>query len=335
MRLILIGDENSKRTDYLKKAADEFHIPVEVIGWDTLNRGFSIKESINEPKHTAVKIDPPAYQTVHLSDMQCLLQGYKKALEKLAEADCQFLNAPQAVWQLLDKKDTKICLQNHKLPVTQMFTERSRTPEALLEQMRQRRCFSVFIKPRYFSGAAGVAAFRIHPIHKDMILYTSCRREHTELINTKKLCKLTDHREIMEILRHLLALGCIIERWHPKADYRGKSYDLRVVYQFGHIAHMVVRRSDGPITNLHLNNQALDVKSLGLDYECIHNIEKVCHDAVSCFPKLQMAGIDILLEKDTLRPLIIEMNGQGDLIYQDIYGKNNIYREQVRQLCRL
>ena len=48
-----------------------------------------------------------------------------------------------------------------------------------------------------------------------------------------------------------------------------------------------------------------------------------------------MAGIDILLEKKNMRPLIIEMNGQGDLIYQDIYGENNIYREQVGKLCKM
>ena len=48
-----------------------------------------------------------------------------------------------------------------------------------------------------------------------------------------------------------------------------------------------------------------------------------------------MAGIDILLERKTMRPLIIEMNGQGDLIYQDIFGENNIYREQVEKICRI
>ena len=48
---------------------------------------------------------------------------------------------------------------------------------------------------------------------------------------------------------------------------------------------------------------------------------------------ISMAGIDLLLEKGTLRPRVIEMNGQGDLIYRDIYGENRIYREQVRILA--
>lgn len=216
-----------------------------------------------------------------------------------------------------------------------MFTEDIQQPEQLLEQMQTRRCYSVFVKPRYFSGAAGVAAFRIHPSNGKMMLYTSCRIENAELINTKKLSKLTDQNEILSILNSLLALDCVVERWHPKADFHGKSYDLRVVFQFGHIAHIVVRQSKGPITNLHLNNQALDVQALGLDSRIIQNISEVCRHAMSGFSGLNMAGIDILLEKETMRPLIIEMNGQGDLIYQDIYEKNNIYREQVEKLCKI
>lgn len=46
-----------------------------------------------------------------------------------------------------------------------------------------------------------------------------------------------------------------------------------------------------------------------------------------------MTGIDLLLEKGTMRPRVIEINGQGDLIYQDIYRENRIYQEQVRFLA--
>lgn len=30
--------------------------------------------------------------------------------------------------------------------------------------------------------------------------------------------------------------------------------------------------------------------------------------------------------------MIIEMNGQGDLLYQDIYHENTIYKEQIMAL---
>lgn len=332
MKLILIGEENSKRTDFFKKAAENFHVPVEVIGWDVLQQeGFSLRNL----QQAAVKIDPPSFQTIRLSHMQSLLEIYKKALQKLTQADCHFLNSPEAIWCLLDKKGTKGHLHKMHIPVTQMFEDEIGDSEQLLGQMHSRHCYSVFVKPRYFSGAAGVAAFRAHPFRGDMVLYTSCRIENGDLVNTKKLFKMTNRDEIVTFLNRLLALDCVIERWHPKAGYKGKSYDLRVVFQFGHIAHIVVRQSNGPITNLHLNNQALEVKELGLDSRCIQGIEEVCFQAVSSFSGLHMAGVDILLEKETMRPMVIEMNGQGDLIYQDIYDKNNIYREQVEKLCRI
>ena len=41
------------------------------------------------------------------------------------------------------------------------------------------------------------------------------------------------------------------------------------------------------------------------------------------------------LEKESLTPRIIEMNGQGDLIYQDIFNENTIYRRQAELLKRM
>ena len=39
--------------------------------------------------------------------------------------------------------------------------------------------------------------------------------------------------------------------------------------------------------------------------------------------------MDVLLEKGSRKPYIIEMNAQGDLLHRDIYGENRIYRRQV------
>ena len=66
--------------------------------------------------------------------------------------------------------------------------------------------------------------------------------------------------------------------------------------------------------------------------ENIEEIKELCKEAVALFPGLNMVGIDVLLEKGSLRPRIIEMNAQGDLIYQDIYGENMIYGEQIEVL---
>jgi len=331
MKLIIIGEEKSKRTDYFRRAAESHGILPKLLSWDEVQGDFDV----DQLNGAAVKIDPPSYQTVQLSDMGKMLSQYRLALQRLGQADCSFLNSPDAICQMLDKRGTKQCLQQHGIAVTQMFVEEIMDVGQLIGLMRQRHCYALFIKPRYFSGAAGVAAFRLHPVRGKMTLYTSCRMKEGQLINTKRLFRMEDTKEITQLLNELLALECIVERWHPKADYHGRSYDLRVVYQFGHIAHIVVRQSKGPITNLHLNNQALEVQALGLSGEAEEAIEALCGQALARFSGLAMAGIDILLEKGTNRPLIIEINGQGDLIYQDIYARNTIYREQVRELCKM
>ena len=97
---------------------------------------------------------------------------------------------------------------------------------------------------------------------------------------------------------------------------------------------LLARLSRGPITNLHLNNRPLKIEELRLPDYVLDDIFQCCKQAMGCFPGLSTAGIDILLEKGKRNPRIIEMNGQGDLIYQDIYHDNRIYRHQAEIMKR-
>ncbi len=123
-----------------------------------------------------------------------------------------------------------------------------------------------------------------------------------------------------------------MERWYPKAAHNGYTYDLRVVLQEQRIDYILARLSKGPITNLHLNNHPLSMEELNLPARTVESVEELCRMAADCFPGLRCAGIDILLEKGSLKPRIIEMNAQGDLIYQDIYHENIIYRRQAERM---
>lgn len=331
MDLILIGTENSKRTAYFRKAAQEQQIPLLVLEWD------NVDEAIRDGRleGAAVKIDPPSYYTFELSTMKEKIKEYQQRLRKLENVNCTFLNSPESIAAVLDKRECKLRMQAQDIPVTQMLTGNVQSLEQLISFMEKKRIFSVFLKPTFFSGAAGVIAFRMHPLSKKMVVYTSCYLTDGKLTNTKTLYYMEDQKEIMALVDAILKLDVIVERWYPKSRFQGKSFDLRAVYQFGHIAHMVVRQSDGPVTNLHLNNQALDIGEITLDEAVMGDLEVICRDAVNLFQGLAVAGIDILLEKNTGKPYIIELNGQGDLIYQDIYADNRIYREQLKELLRL
>ena len=325
--IYLIGTKGSKRTEYFKKAAEECHAKMEFIGWNEVED--------KEFGGSVVKFDPPSYSNANLYEMNGQVASYCARLHELERTGCIFLNMPADVELVLDKRHCKQILEENGIAVTQSLGNTVCTVGQLKEVMDKSRAFSVFIKPVLCSGAAGVVAYRKFPGKGKEIAYTSCRLFQGELINTKTIYRMEKKEEIHMLLQAVLSLGVIVERWHPKASFLGKSYDFRVVWQFGKIRFMVARLSKGPITNLHLNNSPLDWKKLNLPEHTLEEINQLCDSAMKLFPGLSVAGIDILLEKGTLCPKIIEINGQGDLIYQDIFCDNIIYKQQVEELMRM
>lgn len=327
MGIKLIGKHQTRRTEYFLKAAQQLHIPVGFVDWDEVGQA--------ELSQDVVKLDPPSYQTSDLFEMNDRIQEYREKLEAVRDAGCLFLNPPEGIGQVLDKRLCKEILQSRGVPVTEMFSETIENAGQLQVVMEKNRIFSVFIKPVFCSGAAGVVAYRRVPGRGRETAYASCCLRNGELVNTKTLYRMENPREIEMLLNAVLSLGAVVERWHPKDSFQGKSYDLRVVWQFGKCAFTVARQSKGPVTNLHLNNAPLEIGQLGLSEKTFREIEEVCTKAMEAFPALQTAGLDVLLEKGTLRPRIIEINGQGDLMYQDIFRENRIYKEQIRAMAKM
>lgn len=321
-KIILAGCENTKRTDFFLKAASELNIPV------CFENIFSC-----EPKKleaAVVKIDPFVYQNSEICKMEGLLNKYTNLLNRFEEnKKLTFLNHPLGIQEVLHKVRCKEKLMEAGISTTKMISSKVNSLEALHQLMINEKDYAVFIKPVQSSGAVGIMAYRFNPLRNKEVLYTCAYLESGQLVNTKKLYRIEDKEQIHNLLDKILSMETIIERWYSKADYQGKKYDLRAVWQFGKVDFVVVRQSKGPITNLHLNNQALEIKKLGLPHEKMKEIEEICSMAMSLFPTLNSAGIDIMLERNSLKPRIIEINGQGDLLYQDIYNENLIYKNQL------
>lgn len=356
---VLLGNAGTKRTDYFMQAAQKGKLPVFFVDW----KDYEIwKEQLWDGQERIVKIDPPLWESCLLGELDSLVCDYKRKLDEMSLAAkscytaggagessellrikagsvCSFLNDPRAIAQLLDKRECKKRLEKAGLAVTNTLAEvldcaKEEEPAAqLVEIMRRTENCQVFIKPVNGSGAAGVSAFRIQPKTGRMALYT-CALEHSEygLVNTKRLRCFRGRREVFALLNQILRLGCIVERWYAKAQYGEYSYDLRAVVLDRRVEFLLGRLSKGPITNLHLNNHPLEASALGIPGEVLEKIGCLCQEAMGCFPGLRCAGIDLLLEKGSLRPQIIEMNAQGDLMYQDIFHKNQIYCREVEMM---
>lgn len=387
---VLLGSPGTKRTIYLEKGAEAEGISFRLLDWKefpfrsadspasplrkdlVLKNDFRDDTALADPfwnetawENVFLKIDPPLWESCCLDELNILAQDYEKKLQWLAELgkkrQITFLNKPEDILALLDKRACKRRLAEAGIPVTEELDGIGRAvfpvaetldsvgqavlpvaetldgvgrADLLLDSMERRRIFQVFIKPVCGSGAAGAAAFRWQPRSGRMILYT-CAMENPEtgrLVNTKRLRRFTDRKQVLSMIGRLLELGCIVERWYAKAEHNGFSYDLRAVVQDGRMDFILARLSSGPITNLHLNNHPLKGNELGLPCHVMEDVEQLCIRAAGCYPELRSVGIDVLLEKGSLRPRIIELNGQGDLIYQDIYGQNRIYLHQAEMM---
>lgn len=359
-QVILLGNPGTKRTIYLEKGAREAGVKIHLTEWKDFQERFLEKEVFPEQK-IFLKIDPPLWESCCLEELNALAKEYETELQQIKRLgeqwEISFLNQPDIIMDLLDKRKCKRHLVKAGISVTEEITEfygcrtaaekgtlagnhwkqeESKEPLAyqLAEFMFRHRIFQVFIKPVRGSGAAGVAAFRCQPGTGRMALYT-CGLQNPEtgcLVNTKRLRRFTDRRQVLSMVDQFLRLDCVVERWYAKAEHQGCSYDLRAVVQDGQVDFVLARLSSGPITNLHLNNHPLRWQELGLTSKTMDAVVNLCRQAAGCYPGLRSVGIDILLEKGNLQPRVIEMNGQGDLIYQDIYDKNVIYRHQAEMM---
>ncbi len=325
--ILLLGEPTSKRSIYFTKAAAAQGKRV------ILRPLFSVVES--DLANSAVKIDPVSYHSSDIARLEESVQGYSEKLLAIASGRATFLNTPRDIIRALDKRQTKAVLREAGIPVTPELVLETIQRESLFAAMDARRPYGVFIKPNHGSGAAGIIAYRRQYSTGRGVAYTTLAKGKGTYHNAKKIYRVDDPSEVAALLDFAMKKHPIVEVWLPKARHNGYSYDLRAVVQFGSVDYLVARGSEKMITNLHLNNHPIDLAELDLTEYVLEQVKDTAIRAVQALsPTLQVAGVDLLLTPDK-RLYVIEINAQGDLIHQDIYGENSIYRKQVEGMLRM
>lgn len=281
-----------------------------------------------------VKLDPPLFTETDIAALPDFAATYQQDLRRFSSLpEIFWLNTPQAIATTLDKQATRQNLLAASVPMPPALPAKNadiRHHEELIRAMDDAGMQRVFVKPRHGSGAAGVIAYARNPQKGLEVLYSTLQEQQGRWCNTRRIHRSEDSFVNRRMLDKVLSLDAVVERWVPKDRYHGQCYDLRVVCLQKKILFWVARGSRGPITNLHVNNSALDIcLSPGL----VQKMQTTCAMAMAQFPGLRCAGLDVLLtpvnSKGEQDVLIIEVNGQGDLIYQDIFGPNSIYMAQI------
>ena len=327
MQIIVVSNSLSKRIEYFVEAGK--HLQTEVC-FMTYEELFSCLPLLRQ---AVIKLEPCVSDETDFLKYALLNQAYKETLQRLSEMslpdDVCFLNTPDALLRALDKKETKEVLMDKGLKVTPMLP----SPQSF-DELRQlladcgRGCF---LKPRYGSGAGGIMVIRYQPNRNKWVVYTTLRQVDGVIHNTKRINRLSVEKEIIPLAEAVIQTEAILEEWIPKEQLQGENYDLRVVCRESEIDYIVVRCSKGSITNLHLNNKAHWWNELSLSEEVRQQIYFQCQEAVQSLD-LQYAGVDVLIERGTDIPYIIEVNGQGDHVYQDMFAHNSIYIQQIKNI---
>ena len=168
-RIILIGEVDSKRTEFFLKAADRQQVTMEFYPWSEWKN--------KDIEGGVVKIDPPSFHEYNILSLPKRIQEYQEQLLELEEIgkkkETRFLNPPSGILQLLDKVACKETLQEHHVAVTTMVAKNVNNYVELKERMVEKRIRSVFLKPVYGSGAAGILALSIHPATGKVVAYTA------------------------------------------------------------------------------------------------------------------------------------------------------------------
>lgn len=314
-RLVLIGNKSSKRYDYFVKACESVGVDFEFMNYDniTLQQG------------DLVKIDPIAITTDNIGDLSDVVGEYTSKLNELDKFDVTFFNRPSDILLLLDKLKTKKFLEQSLISTTPLINENFANSSELFEYLKREKIYRIFIKPRYGSGASGIVALRYNPKLNQGVIHTTIFEKNGNFFNGNKTYYVNTQNMVCSILDFILSTPVVLEKWISKKKHNNINYDLRVVMFKQELLYIVPRGANSPITNLHLNNMALDDSVVTNRDE----ITRFCQQVMALFPDLSYAGIDILITpKNEL--FVIEINAQGDAIYKDFYDENSIYTRQVK-----
>ena len=250
--------------------------------------------------------------------------GYCELLQRLEQElsplGVRWMNHPGDIPALFDKSQCQNTLASRGISVPRQLADDEGPAcfEDFLARLDERGWSRVFVKLRFGSSASGVVAFERGRGGMQATTSVELVRERGEvqLFNALRTVRYTEPTDIAAIINVLCNQSVHVERWVPKANFSGRTFDLRIVTIGGEPRHIVMRTSRGPITNLHLGNQRGDVSQLCATWNntAREAAWSTCRAAAACFRRCHYLGIDLAVLTGLTRHAVIELNAFGDLL---------------------
>lgn len=236
---------------------------------------------------------------------------------------------PAAVALLYDKRACHAAMRAAGLPVPRALPPVNDVT-ALREAMRSAGLSRVFVKPRYGSGAAGIAALAV--AGGDIVAISSAEHAPGDgtLHHTHRLRRLRGAGAVT-LVDAILAQDAHVEHWVPKAAIGGRPCDLRVLVVGGEPAHIVLRLADGPITNLDLGGRRAEADILRAlaPPAAWEAMLSDCRRFAARLPDNLHVAFDVALTVGLRRHVFFEANAFGDLIRRVSHAGCDPYDWQV------
>jgi hypothetical protein len=263
--------------------------------------------------------------------------GFREVMRTLAArwegATITWMSTPASLAMTFDKIACLKCWENAGLPTAKRYDG-----VAIYEYLRKvvnRRHARLFIKLRYGYSAMGAVAleWRDDRVRAITTVETSCGVGGERLFVSKKPRVLQDEAEIASLIDRLGVEGIVVEEWLPKARWKGRPFDLRVVVVRGVAYHVVGRASSSPFTNLNLDAARIPqedlVELLGASWG---DVETLCSDSARQLSEAGMLGIDLLVRPGCREFALLEANGFGDYLPGLTVRGMSTWEVQLRQI---
>ena len=246
--------------------------------------------------------------------------GFANALDDIdrwcRNTGLRVMNAPDEIAVCFDKLATHVVLETAGVPMA-ASGGLCRGFDHLVAIM-DRGWNRVFLKPCHGSSASGVMAITRNK-HGDWRAVTTALSNGKEIRNLKRPHEIRELKFLRSTVDAVARQCALVERWFPKATLDGRAFDLRVVVVAGMAAHVVVRTSRGPITNLHLDNRRGDLKAAwqAVGDPAWREALRLAESAALCFPECHYVGVDVMIGVGGRKAAVAEVNAFGDLLHHE------------------
>jgi glutathione synthase/RimK-type ligase-like ATP-grasp enzyme len=250
--------------------------------------------------------------------------GFCRVLEEIGRACGNggpgVMSSPGEIATLFDKLATRAVLLENGVPVPPAAGLCTGF-EDLVSRMDQHGWRRVFLKPCHGSSAAGVMAVSRGPQGDWQATSSAVLVAGEGVRNSKKPQVVRDEARLRGLVDAVCRERALVERWFPKATLGGRAFDLRVLVIGGQAAHVVVRTSRTPITNLHLANSRgdLEVVKAALGPDICRRAMDTAEAAAACFPGCHHAGVDLMIGSTRRTCAVAEVNAFGDLLHRELW----------------